>query len=76
MTKHELLEELCELMEIDTKIDVNTNLSEMEEFDSLVIMGLIALIDEHFGIVLTGTKLAKIKNVNDLITLIGTNKVS
>ena len=76
MTLNEFLEELAELMEVDNSLTPETSLSDMEEYDSLAIMSLIAFIDDNFNATFSGEKLAELKTVNDLISLIGREKLN
>ena len=71
MTKTDFYEELYELLLTQDPILATTNLQELEEFDSLAIMGLVAIIDENFSMTVSGKKLSKVATVNDLMTLIG-----
>ncbi len=62
-------------MEVDyQEIDVTTNLKELEEYDSLALIAIIALIDENFAITIPADKLSTVTTVNTLIELIGLKK--
>ncbi len=74
MTRDEFLLELAELLEIDEVLHIDTSLQDMEEFDSLAIMSLIALIDDNFDMTVSGEKLGECGTVTDLIALIGEDK--
>lgn len=72
MKKAEFFEELKEALEIeDTLIDITTNLTELDAFDSLGIMSLVALIDEHFGKSLSQEDFQQITTVQSLMDIIG-----
>jgi acyl carrier protein len=72
MKVYKFIEILKETIEIEsTELTEETNLLSLPEYDSLAVMSLIALIDEHFNQNLTAAKLATISTVKSLIELIG-----
>jgi len=73
MEKDRFIELLKETLEIDESIQLNENtvLTEIEEYDSLSTLGIIALIDEHFGKKLSGEDLQNITTVKSLMEMIG-----
>lgn len=71
MTKQEFCKEIAEIMEVDDAIDETTDLTKYEEFDSLAIMSLVALINSKFGKRIPGTQLKSVKTPAELISLIG-----
>jgi len=71
MTIKELCSEIAEIMEIDQDLTQGTDLRQFEEFDSLAIMSIVALVNMKFGKKLPGTELQKISSVNDLVQMIG-----
>jgi acyl carrier protein len=75
MTLNEFLEEVTEILELDNTINVETSLEELEEYDSLAIMSLIAFFDENFEIEVTGEQLIEVKLVSDLISIAGNDKL-
>ncbi len=63
---------LKDVLEIDhSDLSIDTNLKELEGFDSLSIMTIIAFIDEAFGKKLKAPQLASITTVGSLMELIG-----
>jgi acyl carrier protein len=72
MKKREFIEKLKEALEVDgDTIDGSTNLTELEEFDSLAIMSLIALVDEYFGRTLSQEEFQKITTIQSFMDIIG-----
>jgi len=71
MTKQELCAEIAEIMEIEDEITEQTDLKKYEEFDSLAIMSIVALVNSRFGKKIPGTALQQINTAGDLIALIG-----
>lgn len=53
MTKSEFISELQEMLQTETDISGDTNLLELEEWDSLAFMILIAFFDKNFGMRIT-----------------------
>jgi acyl carrier protein len=65
-------EELLECMEIDP-VDINedTVFRELEDFDSMAVMSIVAYADEKFEKTLSAEQLQDMKTVRDLMELIG-----
>jgi len=63
--------ELQEMLEVEQTITESTNLVALEEYDSLAVMSLIAIIDSKFKTKLSAPQLASITTVASLIDLIG-----
>lgn len=62
------IEAINDVMETNfTQEDLNTMLSDVEEWDSLSGLGLMALGDEEFNVVITPSTLENAKTVNDLV---------
>jgi acyl carrier protein len=75
MDKNEFIEKVKEILELeDVSLTENSNLNDFEEYDSISILSVIALIDESFNMKLTSEELESITTVNSLITLIGEEK--
>ena len=65
-------EELLECMEIEpVDIDEDTVFRELEDFDSMAVMSIVAYADEKFGETLAAEQLQDMKTVRDLMELIG-----
>jgi acyl carrier protein len=72
MKTNEFIEELKETLELeDVEINENTNLKDLEEYDSLSVLAIIAMIDENFGKKLSGQDFQSITTVKSLMELIG-----
>jgi acyl carrier protein len=65
-------EELLECMEIEP-VDINedTIFRELEDFDSMAVMSIVAYADEKFEKTLSAEQLQDMKTVRDLMELIG-----
>lgn len=71
MTKQEFCKAIADIMEVDDEINETTDLTKYEEFDSLAIMSLVALINSKFGKRIPGTQLKAVKTPEELMRLIG-----
>ncbi|MFA7570658.1 MAG: acyl carrier protein [Sulfurimonadaceae bacterium] len=63
--KMELLSELLEL-EIDD-FSPETNLDDLEEWDSLAAISYVVMMDEEFGVVANPNEIKKFKTVQDIL---------
>jgi acyl carrier protein len=72
MTKQDFLLRLDELIEVSPGTLRGTDLlSDVPGWDSVAIMGFIALVDEEFGAPVLPRRLAACKTVDDLVALLG-----
>jgi acyl carrier protein len=72
MKKSDFLLLLDELVETDPgTLKGSELLSDIDGWDSLAVMGLIALVDEKFEITLSPKRMADCRTVDDLISLMG-----
>lgn len=65
--KIEMLEELFDLE--DGHLTPDMELGEIEEYDSMTKLSLIVMMDDEFGVSLTGDDLKKLSTVKDLLNL-------
>ena len=74
MNTEDFIRELKEALEIedeDQEITLETNLKELEEYDSLSVLSIIAMIDKNFGKQIPSTDFAKVTTISSLMDLIG-----
>lgn len=74
MKKEEFIEELKDALEIedeDQEITIETNLKDLEEYDSLSVLSIIAMIDKNFGKQIPSADFIKVTTVSSLMDLIG-----
>jgi acyl carrier protein len=72
MNAKDFLLALDELLELDPgTLTADTMLETLDSWDSLAVIGFIALVDEKLGIVVEGQKLAKADTAGDLLALAG-----
>ncbi|ABO23196.1 acyl carrier protein [Shewanella loihica] len=71
MNKQEFLNALEEILELDENtLKGDEVLMDIEQWDSLAFLSIIAMADEHFDIVIQGDKLEEINTVGDLVGLV------
>lgn len=71
MEKVKFLLLLDEIVEAEPgTLKESDELLEIEGWDSMAVMGLIAMVDEKFGITMVPEKIAKSKTVADIISLL------
>ncbi|PKP58944.1 acyl carrier protein [Candidatus Atribacteria bacterium HGW-Atribacteria-1] len=74
MKKEEFIDELKEALEIEDEnkeITLETDLRYVEEYDSLSVLAIIAMIDKNFGKQIPSSDFAKVTTISSLIDLIG-----
>jgi acyl carrier protein len=71
MRKLDFLRLLDELLEQDAgTLKGDEALGALSKWDSLALMGFIALIDQHFGLIVPASRIAECKSVGDLVALV------
>lgn len=71
MNRQEFLNNLEEILELDDNtLKGDEVLMELEQWDSLAFLSVIAMADENFDIIIQGNKLEEINTVADLIALV------
>lgn len=67
MTQAEVFDLLCEVLEMPAgSLTGPEELRALENWDSLAIMGLVALVDQRCGVLLSAQTLVACRTVNDL----------
>lgn len=70
MSEKEKLAMLEETLELDEgTLSADTVLAEIEEYDSMAKLGLIVLMDDEFGVKVTGDMIKGFKTVGDIVAL-------
>ena len=68
-----LTSKLSEIFEVEN-IDINLKFSELEEWDSLTRLTLLAMLDSDYNINLTDADLIKFKNIKEFCDYVINNK--
>ena len=72
MDRIQFLGLMDELLELDTgTLRGNESLEGLENWNSLAVIGFMALANEHNGIIVSPRSISQCKTVNDLIDLVG-----
>lgn len=72
MTNKEKIELLEDAFELDENtLNEDTNLNEIEEYDSMAKLTLIVLCDDEFEKKLTGEQINAFKTVKDILDFMG-----
>jgi len=74
MKTEDFVNELKDALEIedeDQEITLETNLKELEEYDSLSVLSIIAMIDKNFSQQIPSIDFVKITTIKSLMDLIG-----
>jgi acyl carrier protein len=70
----DFIKEIKEALEIeneDQEMNLDTNLKDLEEYDSLSVLSIIALIDKNFDKQISSSDFTNVTTINSLIDLIG-----
>ena len=57
------------------QILLNTKFKELDEWDSLLILGLIVFVEDNYSYLLTATQIEKANTLNDILILINHKNV-
>ncbi len=77
MKKIEFFTKVAELIELDdVNLEGEEELAELEDWDSLSVLGFIALADKEFGVAVTEKDISNCKTMNDLCALFGDRIIS
>ena len=74
MKTDDFIKELKDALEIEDEgqeITVKTYLKDLEEYDSLGVLSIIAMIDKNFGKQIPSSDFVKVTTLGNLIELIG-----
>lgn len=70
MDKKEKIEKLEELLDVEGgTLEETTDLSKIEEWDSIAHLSLIIMLEEDFGRQVTGKEVRGVKTVRDILAL-------
>jgi len=69
----EFLVQLANLIEIEDELNLDTNLKDFEEFDSMAIMSLVSFVHKNFGKQFNARQLNQVETVQSLVELIGSD---
>ena len=73
MKKEEFLTDLMDVLQRESNCEINDNLDDYEEWDSLSKMAVMEYFKKKFSIIIPLNELKKIKYVSDLLNIAGKN---
>lgn len=69
MTNEEFIKNIEEILELKTKLTLDTKLDSLDVWDSLAMLTVITFFNHTLGISPTFQEMRAVKTVSDLITL-------
>ena len=70
MTEREKLAMLEDLLELDEgDLTIDKELDDVDEYDSMAKLSLIVMMEDEFGVKLTGDNFKKFNTVGDIVAL-------
>jgi len=71
MSEKDFISMIEEILEFDSgDLTGDELLEDIEEWDSLAVVSLIALTDERYGVTLSPKKISESKKITDLVSLL------
>tara|TARA_B110000259_G_C13684336_1_gene269630 strand:- start:194 stop:424 length:231 start_codon:yes stop_codon:yes gene_type:complete len=74
MKKEEFIKELTEELELETVVTIDTNIKDMDEWDSMGAMILIGYVSDTFDVTLNADDISSLTTFSSLIDRIGEEK--
>lgn len=71
MTREEFLLEMQDVLQTEEELSFETKLEDLEEWDSLSVMGTMAFLDKHFGVKTTMPDYISMKSIADIAAKAG-----
>ena len=71
MTKVQFITSLREILQTDEEITEDTNLRQVEGYDSMAVLSIIAFFDETFQQTVDAERFENVNTVSDLMGLVG-----
>lgn len=71
MNREEFLEELVELMMLESRPGLSTELSSIAEWDSMTRLALLSLLEDNLNIQVDAEDLAELTTIQELVDLAG-----
>lgn len=76
MEKKVFCQLLADAMEYEEELSLDMSFDGIEEYDSLAVLGFIALIHKNFGVQLKASQFQKVSSAQNLVDMIGEEKFS
>ncbi len=69
MTREDFLMEIQEILQVETKLSPETNLLDLDEWDSLAMILTISFLDEKFGVKASSKTMQDLDTIEDIMKL-------
>lgn len=76
MDNNKFIDQFAEALEIEDAsiLSLETEFRDLDEWDSLAYLNIIAMLDEEYDIQIENAEFKKLMTLNDIITYIEANK--
>lgn len=74
MKKQQFFEDLQQQLGLASKLTADTDILELDDFDSMAVLSLITYLYRKFGARLSTEEMDGLRTPNDLVLLIGEDK--
>ena len=75
MNTTEFIEKFAEAIDVDAaSLSVETEFRTLPEWDSIVYLSVIAMLDEEYGIQIENATFKTLRTINDIVTYIETHQ--
>ncbi|MDR0664323.1 MAG: acyl carrier protein [Helicobacteraceae bacterium] len=71
MSASDFIVKLADALQTETRLEPETKLDDLDEYDSLARMSILALMDQDYGVELSLEDFKAIKTVADLLAKVG-----
>ena len=71
MNKEQFLQELGEIMMLEERLELSTELETLDAYDSMTHLTLLGIFEDEFGKEIESKDLIALKTVGDLLALAG-----
>lgn len=70
MTEKQFLEKMMDLLDTEEEVTLDTVLADIEEWDSISLVGFLAFANNHSNSKITAAEVRDAKTINDLYELV------
>ncbi len=71
MNNRKMIEEIADLLEMEVEgIDIEAELENIKNWDSLTVISMIAIIDQYTGVILKFNELEQCKSISDILSVV------
>ena len=70
MTEKQFLDKMVDLLDTEEKITLDTVLADIEEWDSISLVGFLAFANNHSNSKITASEVRKAQKLSDLFEMI------